>query len=100
MWITCGKLPMSYMLHPTDDRHKYYNFHTEVHYAINDYVNVYLYNIPTEFPQTAADFNDQDHYLVIVHTTEKLLKDLKTDLELKTGRTDMAGWFNKKDMDV
>eukprot|EP00971_Amphidinium_carterae_P013343 263053-Amphidinium_carterae.1 len=100
MWITCGKLPMSYMQQPTDNRHRYYNFHTEVHYAITDYINVYLYNIPTEFPLTAADFTDQDHYLVIVHTTEKLLKNLKTDLEIKTARTDMAGWFNKKDMDV
>eukprot|EP00971_Amphidinium_carterae_P031133 612711-Amphidinium_carterae.1 len=29
MWITCGKIPMSYMQQSTDDRHKYYNFHTE-----------------------------------------------------------------------
>eukprot|EP00971_Amphidinium_carterae_P243351 4832206-Amphidinium_carterae.1 len=39
MWITCGKIPMSYMLHSTEDRHRYYNFHTEVHYAITDYIN-------------------------------------------------------------
>eukprot|EP00971_Amphidinium_carterae_P250354 4970161-Amphidinium_carterae.1 len=79
------------MIQSTDDRHKYYNFHTEVHYAITDYVNVYLYNIPTEYPQTAADFTQQDHYLVVVHTTENLLKNLKTDLETKTSRQDMAG---------
>eukprot|EP00971_Amphidinium_carterae_P036109 709638-Amphidinium_carterae.1 len=47
MWISCGKVPMSYMIQSTDNRHKYYNFHTEVHYAITDYMNVYLYNIPT-----------------------------------------------------
>eukprot|EP00971_Amphidinium_carterae_P305389 6068893-Amphidinium_carterae.1 len=47
MWITCGRIPMSYMQQSTDNRHKYYNFHTEVHYAITDYINVYLYNIPT-----------------------------------------------------
>eukprot|EP00971_Amphidinium_carterae_P005787 114517-Amphidinium_carterae.1 len=64
MWITCGKVPMSYMIQSTDNRHKYYNFHTEVHYAITDYINVYLYNIPTEYPNTAADFTAQDHYLV------------------------------------
>eukprot|EP00971_Amphidinium_carterae_P161320 3198862-Amphidinium_carterae.1 len=29
MWITCGKIPISYMTQSTDDRHKYYNFHTE-----------------------------------------------------------------------
>eukprot|EP00971_Amphidinium_carterae_P070443 1393441-Amphidinium_carterae.1 len=79
------------MLQPTDNRHKYYNFHTEVHYAITDYMNVYLYNIPTEFPLTAADFMEQDHYLVVVHTTEQLLINLKTDLQTKTARQDMAG---------
>eukprot|EP00971_Amphidinium_carterae_P155383 3081679-Amphidinium_carterae.1 len=39
MWITCGRMPMSYMENPTDNRHRYYNFHTEVHYAITDYIN-------------------------------------------------------------
>eukprot|EP00971_Amphidinium_carterae_P002622 52203-Amphidinium_carterae.1 len=39
MWISCGILPMSYMKDSTDSRHKYYNFHTEVHYAITDYIN-------------------------------------------------------------
>eukprot|EP00971_Amphidinium_carterae_P221691 4400771-Amphidinium_carterae.1 len=79
---------MSYMIQSTDNRHKYYNFHT---YAITDYINVYVYNIPTEYPETAADFTQQDHYLVIVHTTENLLKDLKTELETRTSRQDMAG---------
>eukprot|EP00971_Amphidinium_carterae_P072558 1435114-Amphidinium_carterae.1 len=63
-------------------------------------MNVYLYNIPTEFPQTAADFTSQDHYLVVVHTTENLLKNLKTDLEAKTSRQDMAGWYSRKEVDV
>eukprot|EP00971_Amphidinium_carterae_P028596 563021-Amphidinium_carterae.1 len=39
MWISCGKIPMSYMKQSNDNRHKYYNFHTEVHYAITDYIN-------------------------------------------------------------
>eukprot|EP00971_Amphidinium_carterae_P124328 2463009-Amphidinium_carterae.1 len=47
MWISCGRMPMSYMKQSTDNRHKCYNFHTKVHYAITDYINVYLYNIPT-----------------------------------------------------
>eukprot|EP00971_Amphidinium_carterae_P301025 5981283-Amphidinium_carterae.1 len=46
----------------------------EVHYAITDYVNVYLYNIPTEFAMTAADFTARDHYLVVIHTTEAQLR--------------------------
>eukprot|EP00971_Amphidinium_carterae_P151710 3007004-Amphidinium_carterae.2 len=41
MWITCGKVPASYMDNPTDPRRGYYNFHTEVHYTITDYMNLY-----------------------------------------------------------
>eukprot|EP00971_Amphidinium_carterae_P222566 4417476-Amphidinium_carterae.2 len=36
MWITCGKIPSSYLQDTTDPRHRYYNFHKEVHYAITD----------------------------------------------------------------
>eukprot|EP00971_Amphidinium_carterae_P091725 1815910-Amphidinium_carterae.1 len=46
---------------------------------------------------TAADFTQQDHYLVIVHTTEDLLKNLKAELERTTARQDMAGWYSRKD---
>eukprot|EP00971_Amphidinium_carterae_P130648 2588217-Amphidinium_carterae.1 len=74
-----------------DNRHKYYNFHQEVHYAITDSINVYMYNIPTDYPMTAADFTQQDHYFVVIHTTEQLLKDLKDNLEHRAQRADMAG---------
>eukprot|EP00971_Amphidinium_carterae_P299361 5947845-Amphidinium_carterae.1 len=40
-WITCGRIPTSYMKNTNDSRHRYYNFHREVHYAITDYINVY-----------------------------------------------------------
>eukprot|EP00971_Amphidinium_carterae_P239730 4759152-Amphidinium_carterae.1 len=49
---------------------------------------------------TAADFTQQDHYLVIVHTTEDLLKNLKAELESTTARQDMAGWYSRKDNDL
>eukprot|EP00971_Amphidinium_carterae_P349456 6491025-Amphidinium_carterae.2 len=49
MWITCGRIPASYLQDPTDPRHRFYNFHKEVHYAITDYINLYLYNMPTDF---------------------------------------------------
>eukprot|EP00971_Amphidinium_carterae_P115616 2290261-Amphidinium_carterae.2 len=42
MWITCGRIPTSYMKDCMDPRHRYYNFHREVHYAITDYINVYM----------------------------------------------------------
>eukprot|EP00971_Amphidinium_carterae_P278535 5529086-Amphidinium_carterae.1 len=93
MWIACGRIPTSYMKNSSDNRHKYYNFHTEVHF------NVYLYNIPTEFPMTAANFTQQDHYLVVIHTTEDLLRNLKTNLEMTTQRPDMARWYARKDND-
>eukprot|EP00971_Amphidinium_carterae_P045335 891872-Amphidinium_carterae.1 len=41
MWITCGRIATSYMKTCMDNRHRYYNFHLEVHYAITDYINVY-----------------------------------------------------------
>eukprot|EP00971_Amphidinium_carterae_P019178 377420-Amphidinium_carterae.1 len=64
MWITCGKIPMSYMQNYTEPRHTYYNFHREVHYAITDYMNIYMYNMPQGYPMTRADFTEQDHYFV------------------------------------
>eukprot|EP00971_Amphidinium_carterae_P292801 5812933-Amphidinium_carterae.1 len=63
MWITCGKIPSSYLQDTNDSRHKYYN-HREVHYAITDYINLYLYNIPTEYARTATQFTTQDYYFV------------------------------------
>eukprot|EP00971_Amphidinium_carterae_P081911 1620439-Amphidinium_carterae.1 len=81
---------MSYMQHYTEPRHTYYNFHREVHYAITDYMNIYMYNMPNDYPMTRADFTEQDHYFVVIHTTERLLIELKQDLETRTSRTDMA----------
>eukprot|EP00971_Amphidinium_carterae_P213926 4245718-Amphidinium_carterae.1 len=49
---------------------------------------------------TAADFTQQDHYLVVVHTTEDLLRNLKANLESTTSRSDMAGWYSRKDNDL
>eukprot|EP00971_Amphidinium_carterae_P015341 302841-Amphidinium_carterae.1 len=100
MWITCGKIPTSYMQNYTDPRHTYYNFHREVHFAITDYMNIYMYSMPTDFPMTRPDFTDQDHYFVAIHATERLLMELKQDLETRTSRTDLARWYARKDYDV
>eukprot|EP00971_Amphidinium_carterae_P308948 6139011-Amphidinium_carterae.1 len=72
---------------------------TQVHFAITDYINVYVCNIPTEYPMTAAYFTQQDQYFVVIHTTEQLLKNLKDDLEYRAQRADMAGWYARKDND-
>eukprot|EP00971_Amphidinium_carterae_P029316 576844-Amphidinium_carterae.1 len=55
--------------------------------------------MPQEFPMTAADFTQQDHYFVVIHTTEQLLRDLKEELERTYQRSDMAGWYARKDND-
>eukprot|EP00971_Amphidinium_carterae_P322905 6417805-Amphidinium_carterae.1 len=64
MWITCGKIPSNYLQETNDPRHKYYNFHREVHFAITDYINLYLYNTPSEYARTATQFTTQDYYFV------------------------------------
>eukprot|EP00971_Amphidinium_carterae_P009775 192815-Amphidinium_carterae.1 len=76
---------------PTHQRHSYYNFHTEVHYAITDYINLYLYNIPDDFGKThSVQFTQQDYYFAVVHTTDRLLRQMTAELQLSTQRTDMT----------
>eukprot|EP00971_Amphidinium_carterae_P225892 4480093-Amphidinium_carterae.1 len=48
----------------TDEQHTYYNFHTEVQYAANDYINLCLYNYPDNYNQTAIRFGGQSYYPV------------------------------------
>eukprot|EP00971_Amphidinium_carterae_P044775 880817-Amphidinium_carterae.1 len=96
MWLLHGKLPSSYMENATDNRHGCYNFHTEVQYAINDYVNLYLYNYPEDYSQTAVQFTGQSYYFTVVHTTDKLLEQLQLDLKEKNRETH---WYARKDMD-
>eukprot|EP00971_Amphidinium_carterae_P203484 4038138-Amphidinium_carterae.3 len=49
MWLKLGRLPSVYMENGTDEKHAWYSFHRvlEVQYAINNYINIYLYNFPT-----------------------------------------------------
>eukprot|EP00971_Amphidinium_carterae_P320624 6372794-Amphidinium_carterae.1 len=99
MWITCGRVPASYITDPTDPRHGYYNFHTEVHYAITDYMNLYLYSIPDDYKKSQTRFTQQDFYFVVLHTTEGLLREMTTDIQMATQRSDMIGWCARKDID-
>eukprot|EP00971_Amphidinium_carterae_P307960 6120176-Amphidinium_carterae.1 len=89
MWITCGKVPVSYIDNPTDERHGYYNFHKEVHYAITDFINLYMYNFQDDFSQTAVQFTQQDYYFAVVHTTDKLLRQMTAELSTATQRNDI-----------
>eukprot|EP00971_Amphidinium_carterae_P230261 4569755-Amphidinium_carterae.1 len=81
MWLKLGRVPASYMDNATDTRHGYYNFHMEVQYAINNFINLYLYNFPEDYNQTAAQFTGQDYYFAVVHTTDKLLEQMTHDLK-------------------
>eukprot|EP00971_Amphidinium_carterae_P151659 3006200-Amphidinium_carterae.1 len=97
--IDMWKIPARYIIDPTDPRHGYYNFHTEVHYAITDYMNIYLYNMPEDFKRTASQFTSQDFYFVVVHTTEGLLREMTADIRMMTQRQDVTGWYSRKDCD-
>eukprot|EP00971_Amphidinium_carterae_P236915 4702268-Amphidinium_carterae.1 len=54
--------------------------------------------MPQDYPMTAADFTQQDHYFVVIHTTEQLLRDLKEDLERNAQRSDMAGSWQEQNL--
>eukprot|EP00971_Amphidinium_carterae_P301785 5995758-Amphidinium_carterae.1 len=66
------------MENATDNRHGYYNFHTE------------------DYSQTAVRFTGQSYYFTVVHTTDKLLEQLQLDLKEKNRET---SWYSRKDMD-
>eukprot|EP00971_Amphidinium_carterae_P162500 3221514-Amphidinium_carterae.1 len=74
MWLRLGRLPASYIENGTEEKHSWYNFHTEIQYAINDFINLYLYYNPTDYPQTGRQLMTQDYFLTVVHTTERLLE--------------------------
>eukprot|EP00971_Amphidinium_carterae_P241690 4798791-Amphidinium_carterae.3 len=78
MWLKLGRVPASYMDNATDTRHGYDTFHMEVQYAINDFINLYLYNFPEEYNQTAVQFTGQDYYFTVVHSTTYYRQVLRT----------------------
>eukprot|EP00971_Amphidinium_carterae_P231967 4603462-Amphidinium_carterae.3 len=97
MWKLRGCLPAQFITNGTDPKHAWYNFHTEIEYAVNDFINVYMYNHPTDFPEQGQQLHKQDYYLTVVHTTERLLTELTEDLpniQSRTGR-----WFQRKTLD-
>eukprot|EP00971_Amphidinium_carterae_P342991 6482513-Amphidinium_carterae.1 len=75
-----------------------YNFHKDVQYAITDYINLYVYDHPEDFAQTATQFTQQHYYFVVVHTTDKLLEQMTNDMKIQTNR-DLCGWHSRKDLD-
>eukprot|EP00971_Amphidinium_carterae_P215799 4283572-Amphidinium_carterae.2 len=96
MWVKLGRVPPSYMDKATDTRHGYYNFHMEAQYAINDFINLYLYNYAEDYSQTSVQFTGQDYYFTVVHTTDKLLGQMTSDLKMLTNRD--CNWYSRKDV--
>eukprot|EP00971_Amphidinium_carterae_P309248 6145332-Amphidinium_carterae.1 len=90
MWTKLGRVPPSYMENPTDSRHGYYNFHTEVQYTIKDFINLYVYNYPEDYNQNSIQFTGQDYYFVVVHTTDKLLEGMTSDLKIDRKRLQLV----------
>eukprot|EP00971_Amphidinium_carterae_P045102 887366-Amphidinium_carterae.1 len=65
MWLQLGKLSSTYMDNGTDDKHSWYGFHQEVQYTINNHINIYLYNFPDNFKQSAHQLTGQDYYFTM-----------------------------------
>eukprot|EP00971_Amphidinium_carterae_P016533 326607-Amphidinium_carterae.3 len=82
MWLQFGKIPGSYWENGTDDRHSWYNFHTEIQYAMNDFINIYLYNYPMEYSQPSLQLTSQPYYLTFYSKTYDLHKD---EVQIGTG---------------
>eukprot|EP00971_Amphidinium_carterae_P002002 39881-Amphidinium_carterae.1 len=61
MWLQFGRLPAAYIENGTKEKHSWYNFHTELQYAVNDFINLYLYNYPTDYPQTRRQLMTQNY---------------------------------------
>eukprot|EP00971_Amphidinium_carterae_P258292 5126931-Amphidinium_carterae.3 len=98
MWLRLETLPGSYLENGTDDRHSWYNFHAELQYAINDFINIYLYNYPLEYSQPGLQLTSQPYYLAVVHTKERLLEVLQQDLRMTQGRS--TNWHTRKTLDT
>eukprot|EP00971_Amphidinium_carterae_P315255 6265800-Amphidinium_carterae.1 len=61
--------------------------------AINDFLNIYLYNFPTEYPQAAPHLR-QPQYLTVIHTTEWWINELSNDLTEQ--QQQRSGWYTRK----
>eukprot|EP00971_Amphidinium_carterae_P145383 2880970-Amphidinium_carterae.1 len=61
-WTMNGTIPFCYLENGMDDKHIWYNFHTRIKYAINDFLNIYLYSYPTDYHQPCQHLR-QPHYL-------------------------------------
>eukprot|EP00971_Amphidinium_carterae_P002848 56004-Amphidinium_carterae.1 len=48
MWLELGAIVGSYLRNGTDEKHAWYNFHTELQYAVNDF----LVQLPSGVPTT------------------------------------------------
>eukprot|EP00971_Amphidinium_carterae_P063397 1254694-Amphidinium_carterae.1 len=75
-----GVIHGSYLENGTDEKHAWYNFQTELQYAINDFLNIYLYNYTAKYQQPRQQLTRQSHYLTIVHTTTRLLESTYIDV--------------------
>eukprot|EP00971_Amphidinium_carterae_P244832 4861108-Amphidinium_carterae.3 len=89
MWIQHGCLPGSFI---ELDRRE-----TRL-YAINDFINLYLYNYPMDYPQQGLQLTRQNYYLTVVHTTERILTVLQEELRPTQGRN--AHRYKRKTWDL
>eukprot|EP00971_Amphidinium_carterae_P171547 3400901-Amphidinium_carterae.1 len=80
-WMTTGTIPPRCLENGTDEKHSWYTFYTIIKFAMGDFVNIYRDNHPQEFPLQTKQLN-QTHYLVIVHTFQRLVREFIEDLKV------------------
>eukprot|EP00971_Amphidinium_carterae_P351251 6492005-Amphidinium_carterae.1 len=71
---------------------------TRIDFAVNNFVNICLHNIPSEYCQHEDQLHNQAFYLTVAHMTASSLKDLKDDLHDQ--QTRHATWFSRRDIDT
>eukprot|EP00971_Amphidinium_carterae_P152686 3026512-Amphidinium_carterae.4 len=72
----------------------------EVHYAVTDYMNLYLYTMPEDYKKSSYQFTQQNFYFVVLHITEGLLREMTAEIAMATQRDDMSGWYARKEIDT
>eukprot|EP00971_Amphidinium_carterae_P194092 3851402-Amphidinium_carterae.2 len=71
---------------------------TRIDFAVNNFVNIYLHSIPSEYCQHEDQLHYQAFYLAVAHMTPSSLNDLKDDLHDQ--QKQHAAWFSRRDIDT
>eukprot|EP00971_Amphidinium_carterae_P108288 2144258-Amphidinium_carterae.5 len=85
-WPREGTIPPSYIDDGSIPKHSYYNFHDTIEYAVNDFLNIYVYN-HTTYANPVPRGNTHD-----IKTTTRLRR-------ISTRHNRGTGWYTRRDTD-